>query len=128
MLEFVDEKKIVVDKKKVTIATKKIPYDAFLVLQKVVEMDQSAYESMHETFGLRLNSGRKTYKIPPIADIVAPWAEAVQSYVESSVAGRFLCHYPPMRIADVFAWHCFYVGASATTHSLKPNCPSALQQ
>jgi len=78
MLEFVDEKKVVVDTKKVTIATKKISYDAFLVLQKVVEMDQSAYERMHETFGLRLNSGRKTYKIPPIADIVAPWAKAVQ--------------------------------------------------
>ena len=81
MLEFVDEKKMKIDTKKVRIATNKIPYEAFLVLREVVGMEQTEYESMHNVFGLRVNSGRKQYKIPKIADIVKVWAEAVQGYV-----------------------------------------------
>lgn len=79
MLEFVDEKKMVIDTKKVTIATKKINYHAFTVLQKVVPMDHGAYAEMHKTFGLRMNSGRKKYKIPSTEDIVQPWAAAIKA-------------------------------------------------
>ena len=83
MLEFVDEKKMVMDTKKVTIATKKINYHAFTVLQKVVPMDHAAYKEMHTTFGLRMNSGRKKYKIPSTETIVSAWADAIQAYVSN---------------------------------------------
>ena len=83
MLEFVNEKKkgVEVDKKKVFIATKKINYEAFLVLQKVVPMDYDAYEEQHKTFTLRLNSGRNKMKVPDIESVVKPWAAAIQAYV-----------------------------------------------
>lgn len=80
MLEFVDEKKMVVDTKKVTIATKKISYEAFTVLQKAQPLlDDDVCAQMHKIFGLRMNSGRKKYKIPPVEVIVAPWADAINA-------------------------------------------------
>ncbi len=82
-LQFTEDKKgkVSVDTKKVNIATKKIPYEAFLVLQKVVKMDTAAYQKQHETFEARLKSGHNKVKIPPISEIVQAWVEAVESYV-----------------------------------------------
>jgi hypothetical protein len=77
MLEFVNKTKI--DTKKVTTATKKISYDSFVQLQKVVPMDTACYGDFYETFTAQMNSGARSnkVKVPSIEKIVNPWKDAI---------------------------------------------------
>lgn len=78
MLEFVNKTKI--ETKKVTTATKKISYDSFVQLQKVVSMDTACYGDFYETFSAQVNSGAKSskVKVPSIEKIVNPWKDAIE--------------------------------------------------